>query len=144
MPKKGIFNRCNFEPFMVPCEWSSPTVPHEALSFESNDSFISPKRSPVSRQNGIVSLTEYDVLCGRGGKINSHPGNLSFRKLIKQNQALYLKARRKDKVTIANSIVDTIHKKSGRFLKRDHETGGFIEIDMEYARHKTCQALVSI
>ena len=32
--------------------------------------------------NSIVEINENDVLSGRGGKINSHPGNVQFRNVV--------------------------------------------------------------
>ena len=144
MPKRETFDLNTFDdPFMVPCEWSSQRIMNETLSFESHDSFLSNHKVSTSSKELITTVRYNDVLCGRGGKINSHCGNLSFRKLVKTYQAPYLKAKRKDKPIIATSIVETIHARHGRFLKKDDRTGAFYEVEMEYAKHKTCQALVS-
>lgn len=88
-----------------------------------------------------AEVTPNDVLCGRGGKINSHPGNQSFRDLIREHQSIYLKAKKKLKPLLASSIVDIVHKRKGRFLKRDFATGGFYEIGVDKAIEKTAQAL---
>ena len=67
---------------------------------------------------------ENDVLCGRGGNINSHSGNEQFRTLVEQHKRVYLTARfKREKRMIANSIVSEIRNKepSGRFLAKMHK-----------------------
>ena len=86
-----------------------------------------------------------DVLSGRGGRINSHPGNIQFRALVHQYKHTYLsKATKKlDKVKIADRIVQGIRNMdpSGRFLKEDSKTHQWIEIGDEKARKKAGQAM---
>ena len=91
----------------------------------------------------VTSVTDHDVLCGRGGETNHHPGNVAYRSLVKSHQPLYLQAKRRDKPKIARTIVDTIMvKRGGRFLKRaDDNAAEWIEISVKKAREKTSQAL---
>lgn len=91
-----------------------------------------------------IEYHDNDVLCGRGGSINSHPGNERFRKLVERRKRVYLTARfKREKRLIASSIVSEIHKLKppGRFLTRDSKTGQWINIGDEKARDKTSQAL---
>eukprot|EP00980_Cylindrotheca_fusiformis_P020769 scaffold7755_cov104-Cylindrotheca_fusiformis.AAC.14 len=87
-----------------------------------------------------------DVLCGRGGSINSHAGNEHFRQLVEKRKRVYLTARfKREKRLIASSIVTEIRELDppGRFLARkggkDH--GYWYDIGDEKARDKTSQAL---
>eukprot|EP00957_Ditylum_brightwellii_P089847 6842369-Ditylum_brightwellii.AAC.1 len=98
-------------------------------------------RSPVS------IVTKYDVLCGRGGKTNNHVGNVEYRSIVINHQAEYVVAKRIDKNGIARRIVQIVHERGGRFLKRaggkatDVGCEGWLEIDEKKAIEKTSQAL---
>ena len=100
-------------------------------------------------------ITNNDVLCGRGGNINCHPGNERFRQFVDRKRRLYLTARfKREKRLIACSIVDEIHAlcPRGRFLNKIQAPGskrgrkkaqdpGWYEIDIDKAREKVSQAL---
>lgn len=86
-----------------------------------------------------------DVLSGRGGRINSHSGNVRFRELVDSLKREYLDPRTKkiEKARIAASIISNIRslEPSGRFLKEDPHTGLWLEIGDERAWKKSGQAL---
>lgn len=91
---------------------------------------------------GVKDPVAEDVLCGRGGSINSHPGNEKFRTLVEKRKRVYLTARfKREKRLIASSIVNEIRASKGRFLSRDAKTGLWKDIGDEKARDKTSQAL---
>ncbi len=90
---------------------------------------------------GISTHAEDDVLSGRGGGTNSHPGNRYFRELINTHRYEYLRAKKNDKPHISRSIVNVIRAKKGRFLKKDEDDGLWYEIGDDLAREKTSQAL---
>mmetsp|Transcript_20790 Transcript_20790/g.59582 ORF Transcript_20790/g.59582 Transcript_20790/m.59582 type:complete len:689 (+) Transcript_20790:305-2371(+) len=85
-----------------------------------------------------------DVLSGRGGRINAHPGNVQFRTIIASMKSTYLspKTRKLEKAHIANDIVRRIRRLDppGRFLKEDKD-GTWWDIGDEKARKKVGQAL---
>jgi len=91
----------------------------------------------------IKDINENDVLCGRGGATNSHSGNRSYRKLVKKFKDKYLKAKKKQKPSVAAEVVDVIRKldPQGRFLKKDKDTGWYLDIGDARAKEKTSQAL---
>lgn len=99
--------------------------------------------------NGDMSkISRNDVLCGRGGLTNHHPGNIFFRQLVRQRQEMYLRASKRDKASVAKSIVETIRNLDppGRFLKKKNEASKgagsvWCEIGNRKAREKTSQAL---
>merc|ERR1712228_239787 len=108
------------------------------------------QNNQVSSQEEGGAITDEincnDVLCGRGAGTNKHTGNIKFRQLVHANQHNYIHAKVVDKVFIAGSIVDAIHKRSppGRFLKKITNGDGndkWIEISKQQAREKTSQAL---
>lgn len=114
---------------------SATTDSAEATSITSSN-FVSPD------DKGIREPGEHDVLCGRGGSINSHPGNERFRTLVEKRKRVYLTARfKREKRLIAGSIVNEIRSLNGRFLLRDSKTGLWQDIGDEKARDKTSQAL---
>uniref|UniRef100_A0A7S2XQ16 DUF6824 domain-containing protein n=1 Tax=Attheya septentrionalis TaxID=420275 RepID=A0A7S2XQ16_9STRA len=103
----------------------------------------------------------HDVLCGRGGGINAHPGNKVFRDWISLEKDNYNLAPNKvEKAHYAMSIVNKVRTLNppGRFLQRDTEIirggtsfssgtgsqnllGPWVEIDEAKAMAKTSQAL---
>ncbi len=122
------------------------------VSTESAASSSTPSASPEKNRNttpakippSTVGLSTYaadDVLSGRGGGTNSHPGNRFFRNLINIHRGKYLRAKKNDKPHISRSIVNTIRAKNGRFLKKEEEDGLWYEIGDDLAREKTSQAL---
>jgi hypothetical protein len=62
-----------------------------------------------------------DVLCGRGGRINSHSGNVQFRDFVQARKKDYLdkKTKKLEKAHIAAELVRHIRNMDppGRFLK---------------------------
>jgi hypothetical protein len=99
-----------------------------------------PDPIPASTE-GLSSFNDADVLSGRGGGTNVHPGNRSFRDLINMHRRAYLKARKNDKPAISRAIVRSIRDANGRFLRKDEKTGLWFEIGDDAAREKTSQAL---
>lgn len=103
------------------------------------------KLPPIDRSsdNEIV-VQPNDVLCGRGGETNHHPGNIRYRSLVKAYQKLYLLAKRRDKPKIAQCIVVSVRGVDGRFLKRTknaNKGSAWVDVGNVKAREKTSQAL---
>lgn len=95
-------------------------------------------------QSGSFQISQNDVLCGRGGLTNHHPGNVFFRRLVRIKQEAYLKASKREKAGVAKEIVELVRdlSPSGRFLKKDSKNPGvWVEIGDRKAREKTSQAL---
>jgi hypothetical protein len=94
--------------------------------------------------DNIVAVQPNDVLCGRGGETNHHPGNIRYRSLVKAYQKLYLLAKRRDKPKIAQCIVVSVRGVNGRFLKRTknvNKGSAWVDVGNVKAREKTSQAL---
>lgn len=108
---------------------------------------------PPPGQTIVMKINTSDVLCGRGGRINAHPGNVYFRTLVEQYKHKYCDPGTKnvDKARMASSIVYTIRNQQdaavgeggegGRFLKEDQDSGFWVEIGDEKAIRKAAQAL---
>lgn len=110
-----------------------------------SENMASPKVDD-SQDRPIVTPNENDVLCGRGGSINSHKGNEQFREFVEKRKRVYLTARfKREKRLIASSIVSEIRAMNppGRFLARkgNKDTGFWYDIGDEKARDKASQAL---
>ncbi len=83
-----------------------------------------------------------DVICGRGGKANTHPGNISFREEAKKLRSWYESSSKSEKFTISAMLVDLVRERGGRFLKRDDKkSGSWLEADANDVRKKASQAL---
>jgi len=119
-------------------EKASAIVP-AGLTLDTNETNDPPPILPS--KVGQVTFDENDVLSGRGGGTNVHPGNRNFRDLINLHRRAYLKARKNDKPAISRAIVRSIRGTGGKFLKKDEKTGLWFEIGDDAAREKTSQAL---
>ncbi|KAL3779608.1 hypothetical protein ACHAW5_001056 [Stephanodiscus triporus] len=101
---------------------------------------------PPSKHVELTTTTPHqnDVLCGRGGTVNCHPGNEQYRKFVDRKKRLYLTARfKREKRLISSKIVDEIRNLDppGRFLQKDAHSNVWRDIGDEKARDKTSQAL---
>lgn len=92
-----------------------------------------------------------DILCGRGGSINNHPGNKIYRKWVHERKNLYnLAISKSEKARISREIINLVQALDppGRFLTRDPDSTPmvgaaiwWVEIDDIKAMAKTSQAL---
>lgn len=84
-----------------------------------------------------------DVMYGRGGGTNHHPGNKIYRKLVEDRKLDYVNSKRLDKPLVALHIIRTWRTQvpPGRFLKMDEKTGLWNDVGDKKAREKTSQAL---
>jgi len=93
----------------------------------------------------IVEPNENDVLCGRGGRINAHEGNVQFRDIIQSHKKEYLakSTKKLEKAHIAARIIEQIRTMDppGRFLKEDGNSGMWFDIGDAKAIKKAGQAL---
>ena len=86
--------------------------------------------------------TEYDVLFGRGGMTNGHPGNRRFRDIIALHRPDYIRATKMDKPNVARRIVRAIRggNPPGRFLKKSEDQKWY-DVGDRCAAEKTSQGL---
>jgi hypothetical protein len=101
----------------------------------------------VARKSGkryISNPTEKDILMGRGGKSNHHPGNKRYREEILNFKKTYAQLTSKEEKTdLSRHVVDYVHKYKGRFLALDKSVNPpkWYEITDAVARRKVSQAL---
>ena len=94
--------------------------------------------------SNIESPGPNDVMTGRGGGPNSHPGNIKFRRIVEDLKPTYKATTSKaEKTTIATNIVTEWRALDppGRFLKKNEETCLWDDIGDKDAHKKTSQAL---
>lgn len=84
-----------------------------------------------------------DVLYGRGGGTNHHPGNKKYRKMVETRKIDYVNSKRLDKPLVALEIIKEWRSQDppGRFLKLDEDSGLWQDVGDKKAREKTSQAL---
>lgn len=104
------------------------------------------KRKKVVLENkAYVKISEFDVLLGRGGRSNHHPGNKRYREEVENFRRVYgtLKTD-SEKTEMSQLLVAAIQKTGGRFLEEDKEAGkslGWYVVPNIVARRKASQAL---
>ena len=96
----------------------------------------------------IREVHAHDVLSGRGGGINSHEGNVQFRKWVADRKNDYnLAANKAAKAEVAREVIAMVQQQDppGRFLQKDPSSMGnspwWVELDDEKIMAKTSQAL---
>ena len=100
---------------------------------------------------GIAHPGPHDILCGRGGGTNAHPGNIKFRKLVAAHKLRYLAASKSDKPGVAREVVKEWRNLNppGRFLAKMEEYGSnnnnqqmlWYDVGDKKAREKASQCL---
>lgn len=103
--------------------------------------------SPAVSSVGSMSLTPpaggpagADVICGRGGKANTHEGNKMFRDEARRLKDWYESSSKSEKYAVSAFLVDFVKRNGGRFLVRG-AGGEWEEADPDDARRKASQAL---
>lgn len=91
----------------------------------------------------LINPHENDVLMGRGGKNNQHSGNEKLRQLAKLQSTNYRESTKKGKSKISRELVQCMRElhPPARFLKRDVEKGGWVDVGDDIAREKASQVL---
>lgn len=90
----------------------------------------------------INSIQEFDILCGRGGRSNHHPGNKRYRQVVSHMKMMYRQTEQKTvKTDLSRAIVEHVCNYGGRFIKKEQETGRYYILTKDEARKKTSQAL---
>jgi hypothetical protein len=86
-----------------------------------------------------------DILCGRGGLSNIHPGNSWYRNLVRINRRNYRNSPKHGKILIAKAIVNYVfaQKPCCRFLEKSRKKGNNLWYTVNWKRSvdKTSQAL---
>ena len=86
-------------------------------------------------------ISASDVMCGRGGQSNCHPGNKAYRDIVNRFRPGYASAKKFQKLDIARTVVVLVRQQKGRFLKKDEKSDLWYEIGDNQALGKTSQIL---
>jgi hypothetical protein len=98
------------------------------------------KKHPNHNALAVITNPEKsDVLCGRGGQINKHKGNIVYRRVVEFNKAVYKQVPKQQRCLVSQSIVQTVVNHGGRFLQQEQKV--WKEIPFRRAVQKTSQAL---
>jgi len=118
----------------------TPTSDAESASAPGNKGSRKPRKI-IPAQKMFVEKSDNDVLFGRGGESNYHPGNKHYRHLVEEAKPRYLSCDKNQKTKVAQSVVDRIHQTGGRFLDKDKASGKWYVALNKVARTKVGQAL---
>jgi hypothetical protein len=99
-------------------------------------------RPPRSFSADAVEPMHYDILFGRGGAINNHPGNIRLRDEALRLRPWYESVDSKtQKRKISIVLLETMKNENRRFLEKLESDGLWHEVDDNGARMKASQAL---
>lgn len=123
----------------------SESHPPQWNDLPTDRTYYRPDITVLPRQIGPIRFPgANDVLSGRGGRINSHVGNVQFRNIVAQKKDEYFdpKVKKLEKAHIAAEIVYYIrYKLGGHFLLEDIGTGMWYDIGDKKAIRKAAQAM---
>lgn len=106
--------------FLLPAVPSNDKLPKVKCTIpeETRDTLLT-QNSFTSAGKVVVRFSDKDVLLGRGGMTNKHPGNQSFRRLVEETKPMYKgyssKTKKKE---VSQLVVDDIEQRGGNFLKK--------------------------
>ena len=121
----------------IPCHHPENSTLKEPPSHAAPLTASSAEDSSSTRSDGV---RRNDVLCGRGGRSNVHPGNRLFRRLVNHNRRLYQNSDSPlQKHYLIVSIIIAIERTGGRFLRKD-ENNRWERVTPSIAHRKTAQA----
>jgi hypothetical protein len=98
------------------------------------------RRKRVIDESKVCEPTPDDVLFGRGGFTNTHPGNIRFRQYALELRSRYELSSKEEKLSISQLLVDGVKSEGRRFLERGSD-GEWHEVMGNGARKKASQAL---
>ncbi|KAL9186657.1 hypothetical protein ACHAXT_005895 [Thalassiosira profunda] len=66
---------------------------------------------------GITTLSENDIILGRGGICRKHQGNVAYRALVARNSEFYATCPKEEKTKVSKSIVAALREIGARFVE---------------------------
>lgn len=98
------------------------------------------RKKRVVDEGHICVPTDDDVLFGRGGYTNSHPGNIKFREKALELRPVYERSTKEEKYNISQMLLDSAISEGARFLEKGQD-GEWHQVIGNGARKKASQAL---
>ncbi|CAB9515459.1 Polyubiquitin (Fragment) [Seminavis robusta] len=120
----------------------NPVPPVAAMVVETTKSAPVPRKIASGRSSSatITKPRDMDILFGRGGLSNNHPGNQHYNKVLEKRAWNYLHlTNRKTKTEFAWEVVRQLKKEGVRFLRKEKDI--YVEAGDEEARKKVSQRL---
>jgi hypothetical protein len=84
---------------------------------------VTPSSVRKAKESECVTLQDTDIVVGRGAPTNFHIGNQYFRELVAEYHTTYFCAKRSDKPLIALKVLDILHDRGARFVRRQKGAG---------------------
>jgi len=109
-----------------------------------NFDLILQEPSTTQFDSSEISLSKYDVICGRGRIAFNHTGNKRFREIVKSNLTRYSDASTKGEKSMIVSHIMRIVRQHGNFVKYTSEKSRFENVAERLAREKVGQVLRDI
>lgn len=96
-----------------------------------------------SSSTGEILPNDEDVLFGRGGRTNTHPGNQRLRDIVDTYRSTYSYAKKVEKPKISKLIVKALRcaQPPSRFLRMNEDTGRWEDVGDKRAAEKVSQTL---
>lgn len=126
-------------------------MPKPSVGKSQGDGAVAVAAGKESEPEIILAPGKHDVLSGRGGKTNSHPGNINFRSLVARYKERYIISSKIHKPDVGREVVRVWQSliPRGRFLKparalapkKGDDEIPWIEVDEKEAQKKACQCL---
>jgi hypothetical protein len=138
---KEQLKRSDEEEQIVTQKLNNPMIKEdEALSSSKDNGNVDYDNWPM---RNIREPHDHDVLFGRGGGTNHHPGNKDYRKTVEDRKFDYVVSKRLEKPLVSLEIIRQRRAlvPPGRFLKLDEKSGLWNDVGDKKAREKTSQAL---
>lgn len=98
---------------------------------------------PLPQGQSDIQPRDEDVLFGRGGKTNHHPGNKRLRVIVDHYRNTYCHAKKVDKPKVSKLIVAALRVASppSRFLRLNEDTKSWVDVGDRRAAEKVSQTL---
>jgi len=134
--------------FAVPVTSTTPTTAASTRRSTKNSSSSAAKKPSKKKkkkkriidEEHVCIPTDDDVLFGRGGFTNSHPGNIRFREKALEFRPVYERSSKDEKYNISQLLLETFTNEGARFLEKGQD-GEWHEVKGNGARKKASQAL---
>ena len=125
-------------------EQQDTTPPPAAVATKTKKKRSRKPRSKLEPPKNKVYVvpTDIDILMGRGGKSNNHPGNKRYREEVQNfRQSYNTLSDKDDKTNMSRLVVETIKSTGARFLELDRTNSSWYVVSDIKVRRKVSQAL---
>jgi hypothetical protein len=123
-------------------ETSTPTTqPQSESSSATPKKLKSPSRRVEPKVKVYVEPMDDDILMGRGGRSNLHPGNNRYRQAVEDLKPEYRVCNKYEKTVLSQKLVDDLMAEGRRFIELEESTKKWYVVPNLRARRKAGQAL---